>query len=484
MSLLRLAWANALRPALGATGIDPDEFDGPLGDQARRARRRVLDSAGPGIPGFRDLPTDAAALASVEALAHRLRPGTRDLVVVGIGGSSLGTRALLSALAPEVLQGRGHQESDALRVHMVDNPDPHSIGALLRQVDPARTVVNVVSKSGGTAETLAGFLVLEEALERELDPEGEDPTRWRDRFVFTTDPAEGLLHRLAASQGTPTLPIPPAVGGRFSVLSAVGLFPAAMAGLDPGALLDGARQILEAHDAVEAGASPGGAGGTGADPASILALLLHRLHLPPSGAPLRPVHVLMPYGDRLGDLALWVQQLWAESLGKRDQVEGRGTGPTPLAAVGPRDQHSLLQLFMEGPDDRVVVFMGQGAGGPEIRIPERHSGEAAAARLSGHGLGELMEMERRATAEALRRGGRPSLHLSLGAMDERSVGAFFMLWQLATLHAAAHYGVDPMGQPGVELGKRLTARLLDGIGDDEGDGIPAEDAHGAAWPHG
>ncbi|TVP74715.1 MAG: glucose-6-phosphate isomerase [Gemmatimonadales bacterium] len=469
MTHLRLSWANTLRPALGATGIDPVELGGDLLERARQARRKVAESAGPGVPGFRDLPGDRAALAAVKEQARLLRPGTRHLVVVGIGGSSLGTEALLSALAPGVLRGSSPPVPDGIRIHVLDNPDPHSARALLDELELEHTVVNVVSKSGGTAETLAGFLVLEEALARALDPEGGTPSRWRDRLLFTTDPEDGLLRRIARRYGVATLPIPPAVGGRFSVLSAVGLFPAAMAGLDPERILSGARQVLEAHD--EAG-----------PPASTLALLLHRLHEAPAGQPARPIHVVMPYGDRLRRLALWVQQLWAESLGKRDRVEGKGTGPTPLAAAGAADQHSLLQLFMEGPDDKVVVFVSADDAGPDLVIPSRYPEEEMAAKLAGHGLGELLEVERRATAEALRRAGRPSLHLALEAVDEASVGAFFMLWQLATLHAAAHYGVDPMGQPGVELGKRLTGGLLAGAAGPSPDVLRPEDTGGATWP--
>ena len=234
--------------------------------------------------------------------------------------------------------------------------------------------------------------------------------------------------------------MPPNVGGRYSVLSPAGLWPAAAVGVDLDALLAGARAMAERcmGEALLA------------NPAGLFATLLHAADVEQG----RNVHVLMPYGDRLRSLALWFQQLWAESLGKELK------GPTPLPALGATDQHSQVQLFMEGPHDKVVVFVAAAEAGEGVPIPRLHGETEELGYLGGHTLGALLDAERRATTEALRRAGRPSLTLELGRIDAYSVGALSMLFQIATVYAGALYGVDPLDQPGVELGKRLACGLL------------------------
>jgi glucose-6-phosphate isomerase len=194
------------------------------------------------------------------------------------------------------------------------------------------------------------------------------------------------------------------------------------------------------------------------NPAGVLATLLHQADTVQDA----PIHVLMPYSDRLRSLALWFQQLWAESLGKARNREGKEiwVGPTPVAAVGATDQHSLLQLLMEGPRDKVVLFMGVTEVPDPVAIPRLRSESPALAYLGGHSLAELLDTERRATMEALRQEGRPSLNIQLKTLNARAMGEVFMLMQIATVIAGALYGVNPLDQPGVELGKGLTYGLL------------------------
>ncbi len=194
------------------------------------------------------------------------------------------------------------------------------------------------------------------------------------------------------------------------------------------------------------------------NPAGILATLLHDA----DHARGRPIHVLMPYSDRLRSVAFWYQQLWAESLGKAVTLSGarRPTGPTPVAALGATDQHSFLQLLMEGPEDKVVVFVEVDDHGVDPSIPKRHPEMSELAYLGGHSLGELINIERRATAEALRRVGRPNATLFMPRIDAETLGQLFMLLELATIYAGALYEVDPLDQPGVELSKRLTYGLM------------------------
>lgn len=315
-------------------------------------------------------------------------------------------------------------------------------------MDPARTMFNVVSKSGATAETMAQYLVALEWVESAV---GADKAR--GHFLFTTDPEKGALRQIGEAEDIPMLAIPENVGGRFSVLSAVGLFPAAVCGVDPRELLAGAA-AMEERCRTDVLAE---------NPAGVLATLLHQADRDQG----RSVHVLMPYADRLGPVALWFQQLWAESLGKGVTVGGelRATGPTPLAALGATDQHSLLQLLMEGPHDKVVLFIHVDDVEADVPIPMRHPEIPSLAYLGGHSLGELLEVERAATAEALRRAGRPNATFTMPRIGAEEMGQLLMLLQLATVYAGALYDVDPLNQPGVEVSKQLTYGLLgrDGV---------------------
>jgi glucose-6-phosphate isomerase len=247
------------------------------------------------------------------------------------------------------------------------------------------------------------------------------------------------------------------------VLSPVGLLPAAICGVDLDRLLKGAAVMEERCREEELAKNPAG----------ILASLLHHADRKQS----RPIHVLMPYSDRLHSVAFWFQQLWAESLGKATTLSGehRPTGPTPMAALGTTDQHSFLQLLMEGPDDKVVMFVEVEDHGADVAIPQRHPEISELAYLGGHSLGELVNIERRATAEALRRVARPNATFFMPRIEPETLGQLFMLLEVATVYAGALYGVDPLNQPGVELSKRLTYGLMGRQGAERPD-LPERDA--------
>lgn len=433
---LDLRRAEAVRAAV------PDDF---FLNGLRQALEGVRRRRAAGELAFLDLADDRDSLKRATELADRFRGEgvVEDVVVLGIGGSALGARALGDAILGPAWNGLDRSRRRGRpRLHVVDNPDSDSIGPLLARTDPRTTVFNVVSKSGDTVETLALYLVARAAAAEKLEA---DASR---RFVFTTSPERGTLRRIASREGIATLPVPPAVGGRFSALSAVGLFPLALAGVDASALLAGASAAARLF--LSEGA---------ASPPAQLAAYLHQ-----ADAVLgRSVVAFMPYGDRLTACGRFFQQLWAESLGKSSDL-----GPTPLAASGPADQHSLLQLLVEGPRDKFVVFLetrarldsGSRSGG--LRIPDLHPGEEATKRLAGRSLDELVAIELRATAEALAGIGCPNATIALDGCGERSLGAFAMLIQLATVVAGELYGVDPFGQPGVEEVKRLVSKSLKG----------------------
>jgi glucose-6-phosphate isomerase len=389
--------------------------------------------------GFFDLPDDRVTASTVQEVADGFGQWFENVVVLGIGGSSLGGITLRDALlGPGWNERDDESRSFFPRLYVLENPDPDTARGLLDRLDLRRTLFNVVSKSGTTAETMALYLVIRGRLLEVVD---EDKVH--GHFLFTTDPERGVLRALAARDGVPTLSVPPNVGGRFSVLSPVGLFPAAITGTPVDELLLGARRVLDRC------ATPT----LRENPAGLLATLLHALDTERG----RPIHVLMPYSDRLRSLTLWFQQLWAESLGKIRGEES--VGPTPLPAVGATDQHAQVQLFMEGPQDKAVVFLSAEPAG-DVAIPALHEDVDALAYLGGATLGSLLDAERRATTEALRRRGRPSMTLHLGPVNPTSLGGLLMLFQVATVYAGSLYGVDPLDQPGVELGKVLTYGLM------------------------
>ena len=445
MSRLSLSYGTMLAPLVEG-GIDPERLggDGDLARRFREARGAVEARRARGDMGFFDLPAATEEARRVQEVADSFGQAFENVVVLGIGGSGLGAVTLRDALLGADWNERSDDSRDYFpRLYVLDNADPATVSALLGRLDLRRTLFNVVSKSGSTAETMAQYLVVRGRL-REL----VDGDKVRGHFLFTTDPEGGALRKIAREEGIPTLSVPPNVGGRFSVLSPVGLLPAAVAGVDVPELLAGAADLLARceSDALRE------------NPAGLVATLLHAAHTE-LGA---PIHVLMPYADRLRSLALWFQQLWAESLGKERDLEGNrvNVGPTPLPAVGATDQHSQVQLFMEGPRDKVVLFIAVEDPGKTVPIPELHGDVDQFGYLGGHTVAELLDAERRATTEALRRRGRPSLTLTLPRIDARALGEVLMLFQIATVYAGALYGVDPLDQPGVELGKELTYGLL------------------------
>jgi glucose-6-phosphate isomerase len=406
--------------------------------QAEVRRRRAE-----GGYAFYRLVDQPEAVREISAFAEGLGQAHDHVVVLGIGGSALGARALLTALRRPAWNEWDDEGREFFpRLTVLDNVDPTTIASALRRIDPRRVLVNVISKSGGTAETMAQYLVVRAWLEDAL---GAAAYR---HLVFTTDPERGALREIAGRDGIATLSVPPAVGGRFSVLSPVGLLPAALVGIDIAALLAGAGRAVERAESDDLLQNP-----------AALYAALHWAADTDLGA---RVNVLMPYTDRLREFAEWYRQLWAESLGKRVDREGRTvhTGPTPVAAIGATDQHSQVQLFMEGPFDKVITFAVVDQLGDEVKIPPPAAGAvplpADLAYLPGHTLGELLRAEHDATANALAQMGRMSCTLRLPDLSAATLGEAIMFYQIATGYAGAWYGIDPFDQPGVELGKKLT----------------------------
>lgn len=384
----------------------------------------------PGSPSGFLRSLDDEVLPDVLAVAARYAEFDH-VVALGIGGSALGARTILDALAPH-----NGDEGSAPRLHIIDNIDPYTIETLARSLPMDRTGFVVVSKSGSTAETIAQLLFFR----AKLLASGIDD--WQRHFSVITDPTQGPLRQLATQHELPTLSVPPEVGGRFSVLTPVGLLPAALAGIDPAELLAGGKAMRD--DVLARPAD---------HPLTRLAAAHTSLALD-AGA---TIQVLMSYCDRLGTFGAWFAQLWGESLGKKLARDGKTAvwrGSTPLAAVGATDQHSLVQLFAEGPADKQYLFIGTEAEDATAALPA----DAADLHpdfgyLAGHSLRELFRAEHAGTIQALRTVGRPVTEMTIDQVDARHLGALFVFFEMLTAVVGDLYEVDPFDQPGVEGGK-------------------------------
>ena len=406
--------------------------------QARKQLRTAITKLATSPPGFIEI------LDEGDAIAERCRAGAAQLthfetiVVLGIGGSALGARAVRDALAPE----------HASRLVVIDNIDPDTIVRTRDSLDPKRTAFFIVSKSGSTAETAAQMILFRTWLEEA----GRNPA---EQMFLITDPENGPLRALANRDGYRSLEIPPRVGGRFSVLTPVGLLPAAVLGVDPAELLAGGRALWHAVRDHE-------------DHPLLDWVAAHSIRAEKEG---QQIQVLMSYSDRLSTLGDWFAQLWGESLGKKFDRAGKVVhrGSTPLAAVGATDQHSLVQLFAEGPADKQFLILGLDG----TKTPLTPIGDEAAALsadfgyLGGHSIDELFEAERVGTIQALGAAGRAVSRLQLDKLDAATLGALFVFFELATVLAAELLDVDPYDQPGVEAGKIIAFARMGRAGYEE-----------------
>jgi glucose-6-phosphate isomerase len=431
---VRLDYTGCLEESIGAAGFSRDEIAAACRG-AEDGRKRLREAVDSGRIGFDAVLDDAETLAACRKEGRRLARVADTLVVGGIGGSALGALALETALRPR------------RRLVVLDNVDPEGVAAKLATLDAERTAVNVITKSGSTAETMANCLVILGWMEKRLGP------RHARRWSATTGKG-GDLRGLADRLGIPILPVPENVGGRFSVLTPVGLVPAAFLGIDVEALMQGARDMRTQCWSQPPEKSIGVVG----------AALLHALATQRGCS----IQVLMPYADALLHVADWYRQLWAESLGKRVDRTGRvvETGQTPVVSMGATDQHSQVQLYMEGPHDKVVSFLEVERFRRDVKIPKRHGDLASLGYLGGRTLGELITAERRGTEIALTAAGRPNFTWRLPEVSAHVLGQLIYLFEFQTALAGELYGIDAFDQPGVEAGKIATYALMGRPGHD------------------
>lgn len=380
------------------------------------------------------LPEARDDLAACGGLAAHLMRDTSDLVLLGTGGSSLGAQALAQIV--DKFRPFAAPRAGAPRFHFPDNLDPFAMEAILNGPDLRTTRFLVISKSGNTAETMSQALTAIGKIEA-----AGGGKYMKQHFGVITEPGNRALRRLAERYDIPVADHPAKVGGRYSVLSSTGMVPAICLGLDPVALREGAAGVLAP---ILAGAKPEEI--PAAEGAAVSIACQQKLKA--------GIQVFMPYGDRLERFVMWHRQLWAESLGKG------GKGTTPMAALGPVDQHSQLQLYLDGPRDKLFTVLTQELAG---RGPRMISDDPELAYLNGRTIGDLAAAEQRATIATLIANGLPTRTLHVPRLDERALGALFMHFMLETIIAADLLGVDPFDQPAVEAGKILAREYLENM---------------------
>jgi len=374
------------------------------------------------------VPERTDDIAAAESVAETFCKNTTDIAVLGIGGSSLGGQALQTAL-------ESHDRGTP-RVVFHANPDPFSWAEYLSKVDLKTTRFVAISKSGGTAETLMQALTAADL----FDKAGASKYL-KHHFVIITEPGDSVLLKFAGTIDAPVLDHPKDVGGRYSVLTMCGALPAILMGIDMRAVRAGAVEYLS-----HALSDPQPECAQGA-----------ALHFALSEDGRLNETVLWAYADRLATFHAWWRQLWAESLGKD------GKGSTPVGALGPVDQHSQLQLFRDGPGKSLYTILSTATKGQGLVAPRERSEALGLGYLAGKPMGDLVDAEARATAQTLSRNGRPVRTIHMPKIDERSIGALMMHFMLETILMGKLMGVDPFDQPGVEEGKVLARKYLQGV---------------------
>lgn len=396
-----------------------------------------------GVIPYRDLPYNEDYSAQVKEVAADIA-GCENFVVLGIGGSALGNIALQTALNP-YMYNMDEKQRKGPRLFVFDNVDPMQFGSFLSWIEDKldRTIFNVISKSGRTAETASQFLVIRQLL---LDKLGADG--FRKQVVATTDASAGTMRKIADESKLRTLVVPDGVGGRFSVLSPVGLLSAQMCGINIDELLAGARAMDTKASSEDFFANPA---------AINAAINWHYYNRA------KPISVMMPYSYALKDLSDWYRQLWAESLGKTNDLQGNKVfvGPTPVKALGTTDQHSQVQLYREGPNDKLFTFLQVSNFAADVTIGSEPAEAPELNYLSGKHMSKLLNAEKLATEYALLHDKRPCLTCMFGGVDAYAIGQFIYLFEVTTSIAGLLFNIDAYDQPAVELGKEATFALMD-----------------------
>ncbi len=437
---MKIDFNNMMTGVIGEHGIQEQKIK-TLAERIPEVHKGMVEKKA--AMAWRSLPYNQDEIvADMVCEAERINRDFDNFVVFGIGGSALGSKALFTGTKHLKYNELSKEKRGGARFYVMDNVDPDGINALLDVIDPAKTCFHVITKSGNTVETMSQFMIVLGLLEKSL---GKD--KLKDNIILTTDKEKGILKKISTQYGFKTYTVPDGVGGRFSVLCPVGLLSAAVLNIDIKALFDGAKAMDAACTQEDLWKNP----------AYMYATLM--CIAMKAGA---NVSVMMPYADGLLNMAEWYAQLWAESLGKRYGNDGSvvNCGQTPVRALGVTDQHSQIQLYTEGPFDKVVTFIDVAEFNTTVTIPTPPIDVQDAAYLSGQTLNKLIAAEMRATEYAVTQAGKMNMRITIDKMDAFAIGQLFFFLEMATAAAGELLLIDAFDQPGVEAGKIATFALM------------------------
>lgn len=409
---------------------------------AESAFDTVTENRGSGMMGWTELPyNQKEVVEDIIVTAKDINKKFDNFVLLGIGGSALGPMAVFQALCHLRHNELPKSKRKAPKFYVEDNVDPERMASLLDILDLNKTVFNVITKSGATSETMAQYLIIYDLLKSKL---GENA---REHIITTTSASKGNLIKIAKEEGFKTFYIPDGVGGRFSELCPVGLLPAAVLGIDIKVMLDGAAYMDKLCKVKEIRKNP-----------ALIAALLQYMSMKNG----KNISVMMPYSDGLKYIADWYCQLWGESLGKAVDLDGNVVcvGQTPVKALGVTDQHSQVQLYREGPFDKVITIIGVENFRAEVNISEGCKNIPDVNFLCGHTMNELINTERKATEYALTTAHRPNCTILVPEINAFTVGELLYFFELETAYTGAMLNIDTFNQPGVEGGKNATYALF------------------------
>ena len=439
---MKMDYNNMMADKIGTQGIIRADIES-LGPAIERAVKTMVDKR-PAMT-WRELPHNQKEIvADIKAYAASMKDEIDAFVVLGIGGSALGPMAVQQALNHPFYNELPRDKRGGFpKLYVVDNVDPERLVYLFQTVDPTKCLFNVISKSGSTSETMSQFMIIKALLEEKLGKEAA-----QKRIVCTTDTAKGNLVVIAKQENYKYYIIPDGVGGRFSQLCPVGLLPAAFCGIDIVGLLEGAAQMDELCKEADIYKNP-----------AYMFATLHVLAMQKG----KNITVVMPYADSLKFISDWFAQLWGESLGKHFDLDGKvvNVGQTPVKALGVTDQHSQVQLYAEGPFDKIIVLLGVDKYRETITIPKLYADMPSLGFLGGVTHNDLIKNEQLATEYALTKANRMNMTLTVPAVTPQTLGQLLYFFEVATAFAGYLLHIDPFDQPGVEGGKDATYALFD-----------------------
>ncbi|MBO4695246.1 MAG: glucose-6-phosphate isomerase [Clostridia bacterium] len=436
--LLKFDYNNMMSDFIGEQGIKQEELDAMKG-KAADAVAKFNANRGQGWLGWTELPYNQdEVVADILAYAAEMKKKIEYFVVLGIGGSALGPAAVFTALC-HYRHNDLPKDKQKIKFLVEDNVDPERMLALLDVIEPEKTLFNVITKSGATSETMSQYLIISDLLKKKIG------AKWNEHIVATTSSAKGNLIKLAKENNFKTFYIPDSVGGRFSELCPVGLLPAAIMGIDIKAMLKGAEEMDKACTGVE-------------NNSALMCAVLQYIAMQKG----KNISVMMPYADSLKYIADWYCQLWGESLGKAVDNDGKviHAGQTPVKSLGVTDQHSQVQLYTEGPFDKVITLIGVEKFRGDVTIPQGAEQFPDVNFLCGHTMGELINTERVATEYALTRSKHMNNTILLDEVNANTLGQLLMFFQLETAYEGYLLNIDAFNQPGVEEGKNATYALF------------------------